>query len=352
MWLAGNTWPLLLDWAASAQPCDKRFQRARRRCLTIAKGRLENARCFQPICHLPPCSMTYAGWRPLYPFASQYLDLDGVRQHYVDEGQGPTILLVHGNPTWSFYWREAIIALRDRYRVIAMDHVGCGLSDKPVAYEYRLARHIENLQTLIQRLDLRDITLVGHDWGGCIGLGAAGRMPQRFARLVLSNTGAFRMDHIPWRIAVCRIPALGQLAVQGLNGFVRAALSMATTQPQRFTPEVRAGYLAPYNNWSNRIATHRFVLDIPLRPGHPSYATLVEVEQGLAELKRLPVLLAWGMRDWCFTPEFLARFQEFFPRAQTVRLASAGHFVVEDAREEWLAAVEKFLDEQPVAATP
>lgn len=296
--------------------------------------------------------MPQADWRPLYPFASHSLDLDGVRYHYLDEGQGPPLVLVHGNPTWSFYWREVIAALRGRYRVIAPDHIGCGLSDKPANYEYRLARHIANLQTLIERLDLRNVTLVGHDWGGCIGLGAAGKMPARFARLALSNTGAFRMAHIPWRIAVCRIPVLGKLAVQGLNGFVRAALGMATEKPERFTPDVRAGYLAPYDRWSHRIATHRFVLDIPVRPEHPSYAALLEVEQNLARLKHLPVLLAWGMRDWCFTPQFLARFQEFFPQAETVRFENAGHFVIEDAREDWLAAFERFLTTHPLATTP
>lgn len=296
--------------------------------------------------------MSNADWRPLYPFASHFLDVQGARYHYVDEGQGPPIVLVHGNPTWSFYWRDVIAALRGRFRVIAVDHVGCGLSDKPAGYEYRLARHVGNLQALIEHLDLQQATLVGHDWGGCIGLGAAGRMPQRFARLVLSNTGAFRMAHIPWRIAACRIPLLGQLAVQGLNGFVRAALRMATVQPQRFTPAVRAGYLAPYDTWAHRIATHRFVLDIPIRPTHPSYATLVEVEQNLAGLAHLPVLLAWGMRDWCFTPQFLDRFRTFFPQADVTRLTDAGHFVVEDAREAWLAALEQFLARHPLTARP
>lgn len=294
--------------------------------------------------------MPNADWRPLYPFASHFLDVQGARYHYVDEGQGPPIVLVHGNPTWSFYWRDVITALRGRFRVIAVDHVGCGLSDKPAGYEYRLARHIANLQMLVEHLDLRQATLVGHDWGGCVGLGAAGRMPQRFARLVLSNTGAFRMASIPWRIAACRIPLFGQLAVQGLNGFVHAALRMATVQPQRFTPAVRAGYLAPYDTWAHRIATHRFVLDIPIRTTHPSYTTLVEVEQNLSRLAHLPVLLAWGMRDWCFTPRFLDRFRTFFPQAEVTRLADAGHFVVEDAREAWLTALEQFLAVHPLTA--
>src|SRR5262245_9969418 len=126
-------------------------------------------------------------WRALYPFASHELALDGYRYHYVDEGQGEPLLFVHGNPTWSFYWRNLIERYRGQFRAIAPDHMGCGLSEKPARYEYRLARHINNLKQLIERLDLKGITLVAHDWGGAIGLGAASQMPERFARLVLMN---------------------------------------------------------------------------------------------------------------------------------------------------------------------
>jgi cis-3-alkyl-4-acyloxetan-2-one decarboxylase len=267
-----------------------------------------------------------------------------LRYHYLDEGRGELLLLVHGNPTWSFHWRNIVAALRDRYRLIVPDHIGCGLSDKPWPYPYRLAQHVENLSRLIESLDLRRITLLAHDWGGAIGLGAAVRMPERFARFVLFNTAAFRSPRMPWRIRLCRTPVLGRLIVQGANGFLRAALRMATAKRREWlTPEVRAGYLAPYNSWRSRVAIHEFVQDIPLSPRHPSYAALGEIEAGLAQFCDRPVQLIWGMRDWCFTPHFLHRFQGFFPQAEAQRLADAGHWVVEDARSAVTSLVEDFL---------
>ena len=278
-----------------------------------------------------------------YPFDSHFLDLDGVRYHYVDEGSGPTLLFVHGNPTWSFAWRNLMKDLSREFRCIAVDHVGCGLSDKPQDYPYRLANHIDNLCRLIDGLDLRDVTLIAHDWGGAIGMGAAARRPDRFSRFVLCNTAAFRSKRIPWRIAACRIPLLGRLAVRGLNGFARAALTMAVEKPERMTDEVRAGYLAPYDSWRNRVAVLRFVQDIPLHPSHPSYATLVEIENGLGQFQDHPMLLIWGERDWCFTPEFLHEFQQRFPNAETLALPDAGHYVFEDAHERMIPRIRTFL---------
>ncbi|HVX15756.1 MAG TPA: alpha/beta fold hydrolase [Pirellulales bacterium] len=290
----------------------------------------------------------YVNWRTLYPFQSHWLDLDGLRYHYLDEGEGEPLLLVHGNPTWSFYWRELTRALRGRYRVIVPDHIGCGLSDKPRHYEYRLARHIDNLRRLIDHLGLDGLTLLAHDWGGAIGLGAAVAAPARFRRFVLFNTAAYRSQKIPWRIRICRTPLLGELAVRGLNGFARAALTMAVAKHERMTPAVRQGLLAPYDSWANRIATHRFVQDIPLSPQHPSYATLESIERGLTLFSKQPVMFIWGMRDWCFTPHFLERFLEFFPDAEVHRLFDASHYVIEDAHELIVPLVEAFLAAHPL----
>ncbi|HET6882230.1 MAG TPA: alpha/beta fold hydrolase [Pirellulales bacterium] len=282
-------------------------------------------------------------WRELYPFTSNWLDLDGLRYHYLDEGDGEPLLLVHGNPTWSFYWRELVVALREKYRLIVPDHIGCGLSDKPQQYEYRLAQHIENLRRLVAHLQLEKLTLLAHDWGGAIGLGAAVAEPDRFSRLVLFNTAAYRSRRVPWRIRVCRAPLVGELAVRGLNAFARAALTMAVAKHERMTPAVRAGLLAPYDSWANRIAIHRFVMDIPRSLQHPSYATLESIEQGLAKLQNCPTMFIWGMRDWCFTPDFLERFLEFFPDAEVHRLYDASHYVIEDAHEQIVPLVERFL---------
>lgn len=287
-------------------------------------------------------------WRKLYPFKSHELALDGERYHYLDEGHGPALLLVHGNPTWSFYWRRLVLSLRDRYRVIVPDHIGCGLSSKPRDYEYHLARHVANLRRLVETLDLSEITLIGHDWGGAIGLDAAIEMPERFARLILANTAGFRSQRIPFRIRICRTPILGRLAVQGLNAFARSALWMATEYPQRMTAEVRAGLIAPYDSWAHRRATYEFVRDIPLSPRHPSYAKLAEIETGLAKLADRPTLFVWGMKDWCFSPHFLERFLEFFPHATVRRIDHAGHYVVEDAPDEVIDAIEDFLVKHPL----
>jgi haloalkane dehalogenase len=276
----------------------------------------------------------------------------GLRYHYLDEGAGPVLLLVHGNPTWSFLWRELIRGLRSQYRVVAPDHVGCGLSEKPGRgrYSFRLAQRISDLNELVERLDLQQVTLVGHDWGGAIGLGAAVAAPQRFARFVLMNTAAFRMRRCPWRIRLCHAPLLGRLASQGLNLFARAALRLTMHHPERLTPAARAGLLAPYDSWRHRLAIHQFVLDIPLSRRHPSYATLRHIEEGLPQLRRQPVSLIWGMRDWCFGPEFLERFLDFLPDAEVHRLRDAGHYLMEDAPEQVIPLVQNFLGRHPLAA--
>ena len=289
-------------------------------------------------------------WRALYPFESHEITLGGHRYHYLDEGDGPVLLMVHGNPTWSFYWRELVKAFRGRYRVVVPDHLGCGLSDKPPAdrYSYRLRERTSDLGQLIEQLDLSQITLLAHDWGGAIGMGAAAAAPERFARFVFFNTAVFRSGRCPLRIRICRTPLVGRLAVQGLNLFARAALGMAVRHRERMTAAVRAGLVAPYDSWQNRTAIYRFVLDIPLHPHHPSYQTLAGIEARLPHFRRHPICLIWGMRDWCFTPHFLDRFLEFFPEAEVHRLGDAGHYVVEDAHERIVPLVASFLEANPL----
>lgn len=282
-------------------------------------------------------------WRSLYPFVSHELRCDGWRYHYVDEGKGEPLLFVHGNPTWSFYWRNLILGLRDEYRCLAVDHIGCGLSDKPQEYNYTLAQHIDNLVHLIEQRDLRNVTLLVHDWGGAIGLGAALRLPERFARLVLFNTAAFPPPFVPLRIRACRLPWLGTFGMRKFNLFAKAALTMATEKPARMTPEVCAGLLAPYDNWANRVAIDRFVRDIPLTKRHPTWQVLEDIEAGLKSLADKPVQMIWGMRDWCFRPSCLDRLLTHFPRAEVQRFDDCGHYVVEDAHERIVPLVKDFL---------
>ena len=293
-----------------------------------------------------------AGFSTEYPFEGKLFDLDGLRYHYLDEGprDGEVLLFVHGNPTWSFYWRHAIRALSDRYRCIAVDHIGCGLSDKPARYPYQLAQHVQNLERLALALDLRRITLVVHDWGGPIGLGFATRHADRIARLIVLNTSAFTGGRAPWRIRVCRTPALGALAVRGLNAFAVAATVMALERRERMTPAVRRGYLAPYDSFAHRIATLRFVQDIPLSPSHPSYAELERIENALPIFSATPTCLIWGAMDWCFTPAHLERFRALWPKAEVHVDEGAGHYVLEDARERALRWIERFLNRNPLCS--
>jgi cis-3-alkyl-4-acyloxetan-2-one decarboxylase len=284
-------------------------------------------------------------WRALYPFKPHWLDLDGSRLHYLDEGPAAaerTLLFVHGNPTWSFHWRRLIARFRGEFRCVAMDHLGCGLSDlqpRPL----RLADHIANVCRLVESLDLRHITLVAQDWGGAIGLGALFAERERFEQIVLFNTGAFRPWFIPWRIRVCRAPIAGQLAVQGGNAFSRAALTMTLARRRRLDPAIAAGYLAPYDSWARRAAVYQFVKDIPLSASHPTWQTLGAIEDQLPSLADMPSLLVWGERDWCFTTECLDRFAAVWPQAEVRRLPDVGHWVLEDAPDDAERFVADFL---------
>lgn len=281
------------------------------------------------------------GFEDEYPFDSHWMNIDGHVMHYVDEGSGPVLLMVHGNPTWSFAWRELIRELRANHRVIAIDHLGCGFSEKPQSDLYTLEQHISRLVAFTECLDLNGTTLLAHDWGGAIGMGAAGRMPERFSKFVLMNTGAFRSQQIPLRIAVCRIPWLGTLALRGLNLFSISALTMAVQKP--LSNCARRGLLTPYSSWGNRVAVREFVRDIPLRPSHRSYSTLAGVEDSLTQFVDHPMQLIWGMKDWCFTPEFLQEFIARFPQAAVREIPDAGHYVFEDAGSEVVAVVKRFL---------
>ena len=283
----------------------------------------------------------------LLPYASHDFQVAGHTLRYLDEGTGPEVLLcVHGNPTWSFYYRKVIERFSSDYRVIAADHVGCGRSDKPsrAAFPYTLSSHRDNLIALIDALDIQRITLIAHDWGGAIGLSSVLERMPKLQRVVLLNTGAFPPPYLPMRIAACRAPVLGSLAVRGLNAFARAAITMAMSR-NRMTPDVARGLLAPYDSWKNRVAIDAFVRDIPMTPQHVTYKTLADLEQRLPDLAEIPSLLVWGMQDWCFRPECLRRFEAVWPQATAIEIADAGHYVLEDAPQETLDAISRFLKE-------
>jgi pimeloyl-ACP methyl ester carboxylesterase len=281
---------------------------------------------------------------PEYQFTSHYAEVDNHRMHYIDEGEGSVIVMVHGNPTWSFYYRKLISLLSEKHRVIAVDNIGCGLSDKPQDYEYILENHINNLTFLLDHLQVEKCSLILHDWGGAIGMGHAVRHLSSIEKIVLLNTAAFRSKRIPLRIAFCRIPFIGEILVRGLNGFAAAATYMAVVKPM--DKLTRKLYLLPYNSWKNRIATHRFVKDIPLESNHPSYDTLVEVEKGLTKIRELkiPILILWGEKDFCFTKAFFDEWVERFPDAEAHLFETCGHYLLEDCFKTTEKYVEDFFE--------
>lgn len=289
--------------------------------------------------------------RHLYPFASHWLDLDGLRYHYLDEGprDAPVLMLIHGNPTWSFYYRTLIPDLSRHYRVIVPDHIGCGLSDKPQHYPYTLVQHSQNLTRLINYLNLDQISFALHDWGGAIGMAYATQNPDKMARFIIFNTAAFFIPRLPKHIALCRLPGIGEILVRGLNSFCEGAFLFATSQRGRFTASVKAGYLAPYRTWANRIAIHRFIKDIPMQAQHPTRAVIMDIDARLSELRQHPMLIIWGADDFCFTKhDFLPAWQTRFPKADVHVLPKAGHYVVEDASEQIIPLVQNFLQNHPI----
>ena len=284
-----------------------------------------------------------------YPFTSHYLELDGLKYHYLDEGQGAPVVMVHGNPSWSFYYRRLVLALRDRYRCIVPDHIGCGFSDKPGddRYDYTLSRRVDDLEQLLDRLEVRaGITLVVHDWGGMIGMAYAARHPERIRCLVILNTGAFPLPQskpFPLALRICRDSLLGTLLVRGFNAFSRGAARVGCKR-NPMSPKLRALYQLPYDSWRNRIATLRFVQDIPLAPGDRGFELVTEVAAGLHRFRPLPMLICWGERDFVFDRHFLAEWQRHFPEAELHRFADCGHYILEDASAEVIPLITAFLE--------
>lgn len=283
--------------------------------------------------------------RPLYPFTpATVTTAAGARMSYLDEGPRSehAVLMLHGNPTWSFYYRELVQALAPTRRCVVPDHIGMGLSEKPQRYEYTLARRIDDVAGLVAGLGLKRLDLVVHDWGGAIGFGLAARHPGLIDRLTILNTAAFRSPDIPGRIALCRLPALGALIVRGANGFAGPAAWMAMHR-RALTADERRGFLLPYDSWANRVAVHAFVRDIPLGPADRSWSTLAAVEAGLVQFRDRRALVLWGGRDFCFNDRFLARWREYLPQAEVERIADAGHYVLADACEQVVPRIAAFL---------
>ena len=267
--------------------------------------------------------------------------------HWVDEGRGDPVVMVHGNPSWSFYYRSLVAALRDRRRCIVPDHVGMGLSDKPkdADYLYTLKTRVDDLDALLDHAGARErVTLVVHDWGGMIGMAWAARHPERIERLVILNTMAFRLPPgkpLPRELWWVRRTPLGPLLVRGFNLFLRGAVRRCTVKA--LPPEVADRYLEPHRTWADRRAVLRFVQDIPLGPGDPAWPTLEATEAALDGFRSVPMLLCWGMKDFVFGGELLEEWIRRFPAAEVHRFEGAGHWILEDEPDEVAALVKAFV---------
>ncbi len=289
--------------------------------------------------------------RRLYPFEPKTFDCGPGGMSYVNEGPrvDEAVLLVHGNPTWSFHFRELIGQLvKAGRRCVAPDHLGMGLSDKPADYPYCLESHIANLTKLVASLGLRRVDLVVHDWGGAIGFGWAVRHPEPVGRIVMMNTAAFPAPRMPLRIRLCRTPWIGEALIRGFNGFAGMATWM-TMKRRRLTPEVKRGYVFPYDSWGNRVAVAGFVADIPMGPEHPTLKVLEEMAAGLGQFRNRPIRIIWGGADFCFNDWFFRRWQQIYPDAEAQHLADVGHYVLEDAGDEVMPEIVRFLGKEEPA---
>ncbi|NZA24768.1 alpha/beta fold hydrolase [Luteimonas sp. SJ-92] len=302
---------------------------------------------------------------PDYPFTGRRLEVrPGIAMHYLDEGprDGEVVLMLHGNPSWSFYWRHLVLGLRDPalgkgYRCIVPDHVGMGLSDRPddapgaqPRYAYTLQSRIDDVETLLARLGIDGpLTLAVHDWGGMIGFGWALARSERVRRLVILNTAAFPLPAakpMPWQLSLGRDSRVGGFLIRAFNLFARGAAWLGTER--RLPAPVRRAYIAPYRGWRNAISTLRFMQDIPLGEGDAAWPLLVESARRLPDYADRPAFIGWGLRDFVFDRHFLEGFRAALPQAEVHAFEDAGHYVLEDRHEVLVPEIRGFLDRHPV----
>ena len=291
--------------------------------------------------------------RALYPFDDHFANLGGLRMHYLDEGprDAPALLMLHGNPTWSFYYRKLVVALRSGHRCIVPDHIGMGMSDKPgdAEYRYTLERRVDDLSRLMDEVDVDGpLTLVLHDWGGMIGMAWAARFIDRVDRIVVLNTAAFPLPEgrsFHWPLRFTRTP-LGGVLVRRFNAFSEVAARVCMTRGS-MSDEVRRAYTAPYDTYDDRIATLRFVQDIPLAPGDPGFDVVEHTAAALHEFSARPMVICWGEKDFVFDAAFLDEWIRRFPNAEVERYPDCGHYVLEDAAPQILHRIQRFLEEHP-----
>lgn len=280
-------------------------------------------------------------WVPqhLYPFESRYVDVDGSRVHYIDEGTGPTLLFLHGNPTWSFLYRNIVRDLRDSFRCIAVDYPGFGLSSATEGYDYTAKAHARAVESFVTELDLRDVTLMGQDWGGPIGLAVATRHPERFSGFILGNTWAWPLNGIVHFEVFGRVMGsrVGRLLIRNANAFVNVMIPLGTAT--KLPAEVIEAYRGPFNEREARRPTWEFPKEL-LR----GKRFMLRVQDDLSNVTHLPTLFLWGGRDFALRKRVeLPRFERLFPNHETVVLDRARHFFQEDAPADAARAIRRWL---------
>jgi acyl-CoA synthetase (AMP-forming)/AMP-acid ligase II/pimeloyl-ACP methyl ester carboxylesterase len=284
---------------------------------------------------------------PAYPFPSRFVTVDGHRLHYIDEGDGPVVVCLHGNPTWGFLFRNLVACLRHEFRVIVPDHLGCGLSDKPADLLLRAADRIGHLEEFLDRLGVERFSLVMHDWGGPLGTGLAVRRPAAIERLVYFNTTLAETALLPGMIRRAAAPVIGRALTQHTARFVKLLTSFGVVRP--LPDEIRQSYHRPYRTHASRRAIWGFVRDIPFSRSHPTATLMDDMVARLPALAGTPVKIIWGMQDPCFHLGILRGVAARFPQADVVRIADASHLVLEDAVQESTTAVHDFL--RPLVAS-
>ena len=249
--------------------------------------------------------------------------------HYLDEGKGPVVLLLHGNPTWCFYFRNLIELLKGDFRVIAPDYIGCGLSDHPAEAHFRARQRIEHLEEFTAKLGLERFSLVMHDWGGGIGTGLAVDHPEAVEKLVYLNTTLTETESLPLLIKAAAHPLVGKYLTKYSRRFLKFTTSLGVSR--KLSKEVRKAYHYPYRTRARRGAIWDFVADIPFNDSHPSYAEMLGLADKLPRFGRTPVQIVWGLKDPCFHRGMLNKVMAHFPHANVLEIPEASHLVLEDA---------------------
>jgi haloalkane dehalogenase len=272
--------------------------------------------------------------RDLYPFRSRWFENEIGRTHYIDEGTGPPILFCHGNPTWSFLYRDIIRRLRDRFRCVAVDYFGFGLSDRPEGYGYSPGEHAKVISELVGRLDLQELVIMGQDWGGPIGLAVGLSEPERIRGFVFGNTWFWPADRLRLKL-FSRVMSSGpmQRAILNRNFFVEKLIPSGTSR--QLTPSEMRHYRGVQPTPEARVGVAEFPRQI-IEAG----PWLGEIAEGVeSSLSEKPLLLVWGMRDLAFGRAFIPRWQQTFPDHRLVTLSGAKHYIQEDAPVEIARAI-------------